>query len=232
MATVVGVMDRPGWRARTDNIVVVDASRERLTWIPRDLWVESLHNRVNTAFARGGHDGLRRALAELGVHAEHSLCVQRAGAERLLAGAAVTVRVERLEEFLYPTGPEVRVQDSSKVVRFDPPSERLTGERIHQWLGARRRPDGAGSDLVRIERQQEFVRALLRDGFDASPLIEAPELVSVSSGAALAEVAQAAPDWRYRTLRPVRDRTIDGMTVLVRGRDWPRLLRRSLRIPR
>jgi anionic cell wall polymer biosynthesis LytR-Cps2A-Psr (LCP) family protein len=232
MATVIGVMDRPGWRARTDNIVVADPESERLTWVPRDLWVDSLGNRVNTAFARGGHDGLRRALAELGVAADHSVCVQRAAVERLLAGLAVTVPVGEPEEFVYPLRPDTRVQDGAKVVRFEPPAERLTGERIHQWLGARRRPDGAGSDLVRIERQQVLVRTLLREGFDPSPLLEAPELVSASSDAALGEVARVAPHWRFRTLGPVRDRTIDGMTVLVRGRDWSRLLLRSLRIPR
>jgi anionic cell wall polymer biosynthesis LytR-Cps2A-Psr (LCP) family protein len=215
MATVVGVMDREGWSSRTDNIVVVDPGRRRLVWVPRDLWVDSVQNRVNTAFARGGHDGFRTAMGELGFDVRHSVCVQREAVELLIAGRGVRVPVEERLEFWYPLSPTTDLEDGRKLVRFDPPSELLAGERIHQWLGARVRPGRKSSDLERIARQQVFVRALLEDGIDPGPVHERPELVSTSSPAALDDLASVDADWTLGTLGRVATKTIDGMMVLV-----------------
>src|SRR6266550_2455993 len=121
MSTVVTIMDRPGWTSRTDNVVIVDPAAEQLLWVPRDLWCDSLHNRVNVAFARGGHEGLMAALAEndFGVH--HSLCLARGAVERALADVDVVVPVERALSYWYPLQPQTRIQEGRKVVRFDPP---------------------------------------------------------------------------------------------------------------
>jgi hypothetical protein len=54
-ATVIGVMDRDSWAARTDNLVVIEPRRHRLFWIPRDRWSDVVGDRINTAFCRGGH---------------------------------------------------------------------------------------------------------------------------------------------------------------------------------
>ena len=64
MATVVSIMDRDSRDQRTDNIVVVDLSRKRLLWVPRDLWCERLGDRVNEAFGRSGHQALIAARQE------------------------------------------------------------------------------------------------------------------------------------------------------------------------
>jgi len=218
MATVVSVMDRDGWSERTDNIVVADPAARRLLWVPRDLWAESLRNRINCAFARGGHDGLRAGLADLGVEAAHGLCVRREAVEAAVADVTVTVPVDEPLDFWYPLAPTEPIEDGRKLVRFAPPAEALSGERIHQWLGARLRPGRASSDLERIERQQVFVRALLEQGFDFGRLRVRPELLSASSEQAFAEVARVTSDWSLETLGPVRPETIDGMMVLVRRR--------------
>lgn len=215
MATVVSVMDRDGWDARTDNIVVADPERRLLQWIPRDLWAESVGNRINVAFARGGHDGLRSGLEDLGLHARHSLCVRREAIELALTDVTVTVPVKESLDFWYPLSPTEPIEEGRKLVRFDPPAESLSGERIHQWLGARMRPHRASSDLERIERQQVFVRTLLDDGFDFSRVLAQPQLLSASSEAALEELQQVAPGWSIKTLGPVAPETVDGMMVLV-----------------
>ena len=62
----VGVLDSDDWAANTDNLAVVEPARRRLTWVPRDLWCESVGDRVNRAFATGGHGLLVEALAEHG----------------------------------------------------------------------------------------------------------------------------------------------------------------------
>ena len=215
MATVVSVMDRDGWEARTDNIVVADPARRCLLWVPRDLWAESLRNRINCAFARGGHQGLLSGLEGLGLDVQHSVCVRREALELALADLTVTVEVDEPLDFWYPLSPTAPIEEGQKLVRFDPPAEPLSGERIHQWLGARLRPGRASSDLERIERQQVFVRTLLDDGFDFSRLLASPELVSASSEEGLEELAQVSPGWSLETLGPVVPKTIDGMLVLV-----------------
>ena len=41
--------------------------------MPRDLWCEDLGDRINRAYELGGHAGLKAALAEHGIDAEHGL---------------------------------------------------------------------------------------------------------------------------------------------------------------
>ena len=66
---VVAILDRDNWTANTDIIVVVDADKRRLVWVPRDLWSPLVNDRVNAAFAKGGGGLLLDALAELGLAA-------------------------------------------------------------------------------------------------------------------------------------------------------------------
>ena len=53
-AVVVAILDRDGWTANTDVIVIADASKRRLTWVPRDLWSPMINDRINAAFTHGG----------------------------------------------------------------------------------------------------------------------------------------------------------------------------------
>jgi hypothetical protein len=216
VATVVTVMDRPGFDQRTDNIVVVQPARHRLLWVPRDVWCDTLGDRVNGAFAAGGHDGLRRALASLGIEVDHSVCVPRAAVERALRDLVVTVPVPQPLRFWYPLEPLSRVQDGRKPVDFRPPSESLRGERIHQWLGARygRDPAVPASDLARIRRQQVFVRALLRQGVDLATVLDDPEPPWASDPAAFDDLRRVRAWWRLATADQVYDLVIDGLQVL------------------
>ena len=221
MATVVTVMDRGGWAANTDNIVVADPARRRLTWVPRDLWAESIRFRVNRAYARGGHEALAAALADLGLPVQHGLCVRRETTERALAGAEVTVPVREPLRFWYPLEPTAAIEDGRKPISFDPPQETLCGERIHQWLGARYRREGASSlpDVERLERQQVFVRSLLEQGFDFRAAVDAdPSLIRASGAEAFEELSRVDATWRFETVDDVEPATIDGMMVLVRTR--------------
>jgi hypothetical protein len=92
----------------------------------------------------------------------------------------------------------------------------LSGERIHQWLGARYAVKGPSSDLFRITRQQVLVRRLLEDGFDFTRALADPQLVSSTGAAALDELREVRGDWRYEVMDDVVPDKIDGMTVLMR----------------
>jgi hypothetical protein len=216
VSTVVSVMDREGWEANTDIIVLADPSRRRLLWVPRDLWCPRLGDRVNAAFKRGGHAALIAALAEHGLRADHSACLSRAATKHALRDASVRVPVDRPLAFRYQLEPEEPIEDGEKLIRFDPPAETLEGERIHQWIGARFAAGRASSDLERIARQQVFLRALLQQGLDFSRFVANPEWVSTSGPNALEHLRTVDASWRLRTLKRLRPRTIDGKAVLVR----------------
>ena len=237
MTTVVAVMDRDGFDQCTDNIVVVDPRRRRLLWVPRDVGSEPLGDRINTAFRRGGHPALLSALAALGFHVDHSVCLPRSMVEAVLADISVTVPVDRPLRFWYPTSPTSAIEDGRRPVDFDPPSERLEGERLHQWIGARygRTSDGPSSDLDRLRRQQVLLRTVLRRGLDLSVVdrverdggstrARAPERDQPdwSDPQARAELARVRWWWAMKTADQVTDRTIDGRQVLVLASPHPK----------
>jgi hypothetical protein len=224
MATVVCILDRDDWQANTDNIVVADPARRLLTWVPRDLWCPALNDRVNTAFARGGHEMLLAALAELGLRVSHSLCLRRRAAERALAGLSITVPVPAPLDMVYPLAPRTAVEDGHKIVSFRPPAERLQGERVHQWIGARRVLLGPSGDLARIARQQVFVRRLLEERFDFAAALAEADDQRLSSPAALAELEAVRAGWRMAALDAVRPALIAGKEVLLRKRGLERWL--------
>jgi hypothetical protein len=220
VSTVVSVMDREGWDANTDIIVLVDPSRRLLLWIPRDTWCPRLGDRVNAAFKRGGHDALMVALTELRLQANRSVCLARPATRHALRDVSVRVAVDRPLAFRYPLAPELPIEDGEKVVRFDPPAETLEGERVHQWIGARFEVGRASSDLYRLERQQVLVRALLQQNFEFSRALSNLDWVSTSDPHALDELGAVDPSWRLRTLTRLRPRTIGGKSVLVRYPRW------------
>jgi hypothetical protein len=51
----------------------VDPAARRVLSSPRDLWCVSLRDRINTAFARGGHDALKAGVPQWFGHGGHSL---------------------------------------------------------------------------------------------------------------------------------------------------------------
>jgi len=224
--TVVCVMDDDSWTANTDNIVVVDAQRRRLVWIPRDLWAYVVGDRINAAYRRGGHELLCAALGELGFSVEASVVVQRAAVERALMDLRITVPVDRTRSYWYPMAPRLRLQDGGKFVVFEPPEETIEGERIHQWLGARRSADvtpPAFPDLDRIERQQILIRRLLEEGVDFSRVLDDSALVRLSDISALRLLAAVRVDWELHTFTQFEPETRDGKMILIRRRS---LLRR------
>ena len=217
MSTVVGILDRDSWSANTDNIVVVDSSSRKLTWIPRDLWCPSLGDRINQAFLLGGMAAFLDALRELDFRCDHGLILRRSATERAFEQSCVDVAVDEAMEFWYPLHPTSPLEEGQKIVSFRPPVERLEGERIHQWIGARKGLGRRTSDWDRMRRQQIFVRALLEQKFDFQSIVLDPSLVQMSSEAALEEVSRVNPKWYIRTFERARPATIDGKMVLVKN---------------
>jgi anionic cell wall polymer biosynthesis LytR-Cps2A-Psr (LCP) family protein len=211
MSTIVGIMDRAGFWANTDNLVLVEPERQRLLWIPRDIWSAAVGDRINAAFRKGGHDLLVAAAREHGLDVNHSLVLSRAATESMLAGVAVMVPIPVRMTFSYPLTPTARIEDGSKEITFTPPAEVLRGERVHQWLGAR-----GGSDLHRIERQKVFLRRLLETAFDFGQAIANPEWFRQSDPAAVEDLARVRATWTFHTLGPTEPAVVDGRQILLR----------------
>jgi hypothetical protein len=113
--------------------------------------------------------------------------------------------------FSYPLTPTSRIEDGSKTITFNPPAENLSGERIHQWIGAR-----GATDLHRIERQKIFLRRLLDTGFDFSTFLD--DITGFKTDNledSLANLKAIRSDWRFDTLGPLRTEVISGRQVLV-----------------
>jgi anionic cell wall polymer biosynthesis LytR-Cps2A-Psr (LCP) family protein len=212
MSTIVGVMDRAGFEANTDNLVLVEPSRERLLWIPRDLWCDVTGDRINAAFRKGGHTLLLAAVREHGLDVDESFVVSRAATEAILVHMAVLVPIPVRMTFSYPLTPTAPIEDGSKEIVFAPPAEVLRGERIHQWVGAR-----GGSDLHRIERQKVFVRRLLQTGYDFGQALADPDWSRQSAPAAIDDLARVRATWTFATLGATEPAVIDGKQVLRRA---------------
>ena len=67
-------MDRDSWDARTDIIVVIDMVHKTISWVPRDVYIDTIQNRINTAYAKGA-DFLKDALVRLGFNVDTVICV-------------------------------------------------------------------------------------------------------------------------------------------------------------
>jgi hypothetical protein len=228
-AAVVAILDRDNWDANTDIIVVADVSRRRLTWVPRDLWSPLINDRINAAFAIGGGRLLLDALAQLGFAAQSAVCLRRGATEAALAGASVRVPIRDPLDFWYPLTPTSRLEDGRRQVSFRPPGETLSGERLHQWIGARTMVDGQGTDFHRMRRQIVFLRALIAQGFDFRPVLEDPELARITGEDPLPLLARVGVNWSMQVHDWVDDAVIDGRMVLVPRKPkpwWRRQLRR------
>lgn len=230
-AVVVAILDRDNWSANTDIIVVADITRRRLTWVPRDLWSPLIHDRVNAAFAKGGGALLLEALAGLGFAAESAVCLRRAASEGALVDASVSVPVSEPLDFWYPLTPTSLLQDGRIEVSFRPPRERLTGVRLHQWIGARTMVNGQGTDFHRMRRQIVFLRALIDQAFDFHRALRDPELVRITGEDPLPLLARVRANWRMQVHDWVDDAVIDGKMVLVprKPKPWWRRQWRRLR---
>lgn len=166
----VAILDKDSWTSNTDVMEVADLRRGRLTWVPRDLWSERLGDRINTAFAAGQ---LLPTLAELGFRCNGSICFRRGATIAALAD----LEVKRPLDFWYPLSPMQPIKAGRNKISFRPPLERLSGERLHQWIGARFAVEGPSSDLHRLARQGVLLRALIEQRADFSTVLADAELV-------------------------------------------------------
>jgi len=218
MASLILVMDENNFSGRTDVMVIVDPAGKSCVWVPRDLWSPLISERINAVFKRGRHALIFWALKEHKLFFDHSLCFSRNAVERCLEGVRITVPVTSRLEFIYPLHSTAPIEEGSRRIVFNPPAECLSGERIHQWIGARSTPLGQwrGGDLNRIERQMIFVQSLLEQGADVSAVFDKTGQYSCTNlSFVVNELKQITPEWTFDTFMPLCVAKIDGKDVFV-----------------
>jgi anionic cell wall polymer biosynthesis LytR-Cps2A-Psr (LCP) family protein len=159
-------MDRNTWTANTDIIIFVEPSKKTLTWIPRDVYIKDMDNRINAAYRLGRDELLFKSLKSINYDVSYNLCIQPDAIEDIFNQIeTVTVPVEYDRKFKYPLHRHQPIEKGHKIVEFNSPFEDLSGDRIHEWIGARYAVDkksSYSSDLDRILRQQILVRVILK----------------------------------------------------------------------
>jgi hypothetical protein len=119
-------------------------------------------------------------------------------------------------KFWYPLHPTRPIEEGKKSIVFNPPGESLSGEKIHQWIGARITFDKGNSDLIRIERHITFLRCLLEQNFDFTRLITNKEYFSTYRSSVFEDLMQVIANWKLEILGPVEHKKIGKMLVVIK----------------
>ena len=166
-ATGTGVEGAEGQRSDTMMVLPSAADRPKaaIVSIPRDLWVPiagtGYRDKINTAFSLGGAPQLVQTVQEsLGIEINHYVEVDFAGFERMvdaLGGVKVYVDAPARDEM---TGLDIPEAGCVELDGFQ--ALAFVRSRYYESYENGRWVQDATSDLGRIQRQQEFVRRVMK----------------------------------------------------------------------
>jgi LCP family protein required for cell wall assembly len=221
-----------GARGDVVMLVRVDAgsSTAQMLSIPRDLWVEIPghgENRINAAYAIGGSSLMVETIKQnLNVEVNHYVEIDFVGFQALvdeLGGIEIA--------FPYPA------RDSNSGLDVGAGAQTLDGRMALAYARSRHYQEYQGGDWVSVDandigrtsRQQEVIRAIVREMKSPGSIAEAGDIagamarhMTIDSRLAAASVASLAWDYRGILLGeiegatlPTTGRTIDGASVVV-----------------
>lgn len=168
---------------RTDTIFVMsmDGSEVAMLAFPRDLWVtrcDGSTGRINVAYSLGGESCLVDTVRALsGIEIQHTMTVTFGGFRDVVDA------VDGVEVCL-----EEQIRDDDAGISLPAGCQRLNGAQALGFVRVRK----IDNDLMRIQRQQQFVRALASEIAEPSTLLdpvrtwrlarETGDAISVDSG--------------------------------------------------
>jgi anionic cell wall polymer biosynthesis LytR-Cps2A-Psr (LCP) family protein len=171
---IIGMMDRNDFiNARMDNIIYINPNYKTIQWIPRDLYTQLINNRINTAYRLGkGSECLINCLKEFNIDVKHCLCLLPSFFEECIEIIKeIKIPVNKDLKFFYPLHRYTLIEDGKKIIEFKAPSEILSGDRIHEWIGARYSIKKDTTDIHRISRQEILLTEIIKNKIDFSNLI-------------------------------------------------------------
>jgi hypothetical protein len=181
---VICVMDRNGFSENTDIIIIIDSIKKTIQWIPRDLFSKRVNFRINVAYTRTGPEGLKKCLKDIHINVDECVCMLPLFIEeaiKIIDNINVPVKIS--EKFYYPLHRHKPIEEGKKIISFNIPSEILSGDRFHEWLGARSiiKEDGKNNynyynypDFIRVSRQQILLKEIIKKKFNFTSIINSP----------------------------------------------------------
>lgn len=176
----------------TDTMMVLSLNRNlSLISLPRDIWSDTLKDKINSAYhygeekKKGGGLTLSKAIVEdvVGIPIHYSLVIDFSGFTNvidLVSGVAVDVPhaftdpqfpIEGKEDDPCNGDPEFRCR--YEAIRFEKGLQTMDGKRALSYVRSRQAEGEEGSDFARARRQQEVFVALkdklIKPGFWFSP---------------------------------------------------------------
>ena len=170
--------DPSHWQAgaqRTDTIMLVhlpaDRAAAQVVSFPRDALVDIPghgQNRINAAFSFGGPSLLIQTMEQLtGVHIDHFVVTDFTSFTRMTdALGGVQIRIPH------------DIGDGNRVF-FEAGVHQMTGEQALSYV--RQRHGLVDGDFGRVQRQQNWMRAIMREVFEQEILKDIPKLTDFSS---------------------------------------------------
>lgn len=189
-----------GGENRSDTIMLVhsDPSQQKATILsfPRDLWVDIPgvgEDKINAAFEGGMKGGGPQLVAKTiheitGLRINHFVYVDLAGFQGIvdtLGGVEMCIPGENVNTPGWVPGPAGPVYfkepgyiaDPYAALHVKPGCQRLMGEQALAYVRTRHLRCDTIPDFARINRQQEFLRAVINRLLQPSELLKAPSLV-------------------------------------------------------
>lgn len=166
------VMDRDSWFARTDVIIICNPDKKLLYWLPRDLYCTRICNRLNTAYQKGQDTLVIECLNDVGIAIKHCICILPILInENIMKIGEINIPIGQTRRYFYPLHRHKPIEEGKRLITFTAPNEILTGDRIHEYIGARYAADDHFKpsikipshypDFDRIRRQQNLLKHLL-----------------------------------------------------------------------
>ena len=177
---VLGVDERPGDKGRSDTMFVISVDQKSgetaLLSIPRDTRVKIPGrgwDKINHAYAEGGHELSRKAVEGLlGIPIDYDMVIDFSAFYKIVdAVGGVDVAVEKRMYYEDPY--------DDLIINLKPGPQHMDGKTAIQYVRYR---DGDG-DLGRIERQQNFIKAMLKEVASPAVIPRIPAIIKEVSAA-------------------------------------------------
>ena len=183
---VLGVDERKNDKGRSDTMFVVTVDQNlgeaSILSIPRDTRVKIPGrgwDKINHAYAEGGHDLSRKSVEALfGVGIDYDVVVDFAAFYKIVdAIGGVDIHVEKRMYYEDPY--------DNLVINIRPGQQHMDGKTAIQYVRYR---DGDG-DLGRIERQQKFLKTMLEKVASPSVIPRIPAIIREVSSAIQTDIS-------------------------------------------
>lgn len=180
----------------TDSIIVASLNHETssitLISLPRDIWIDSMKAKINTAYHYGnekrdggGIDLSKSAVSEvLGFPIHYALALDFAGfIQAIDAVGGIQVQVERtFDDFEYPIpGQENAEPESARYehLHFDAGPTHMDGTTALKFARSRHAEGEEGTDFARAARQQKIILAFKDKLFETKTFLNRETMANV-----------------------------------------------------